>query len=61
MQNTFKKIDVSKIYNGELSEIPFEFEIEPEDTEALDLIFAENVKVKGRVYEKAHGKNRAES
>ncbi len=60
-QNTFNKIDVSKIYNGELAEIPFEFEIEPEDTESLDITFPENVKVKGRVYEKAHGKNRAES
>lgn len=61
-QNTFKKIDVSKIYNGELAEIPFEFEIEPEDTqESLDLEFLETAKVKGRVYEKAHGKNRAES
>ena len=55
------KIDVSKIYNGVLSEIPFEFEIVPDDTESLDLLFEKNVKVAGKVYEKAHGKDKAES
>ncbi len=60
-QNTIQNIDVSKIYNGEVSEIPFSFELIPEDTENLDLVFKEPVKVTGKVYEKAHGKNRAES
>ena len=55
------KIDVSKIYNGVLSEIPFEFEIVPEGTDNLDLLFEKNVKVEGKVYEKAHGKDKAES
>ena len=61
MQNSVQNIDVSKIYNGELTEIPFEFEINPEGTEDMDLVFTAPAKVKGRVYEKAHGKNRAES
>lgn len=61
MQNNTKKIDVSKIYNGEVTEIPFEFDIVPENTELLDLEFKKPVKVSGRVYEKAHGKNKAES
>lgn len=61
MQNNVQKIDVSKIYNGELSEIPFEFEIHPENLEDMDLFFAEPVGVCGRAYEKAKGKNRAES
>lgn len=61
MQNSICSIDVSKIYNGELTEIPFEFEIAPEGTEDLDITFVCPATVKGRVYEKARGKNRAES
>ncbi len=47
--------DVSKIFNGEVSEIPFEFDIVPENTEKEDLFFPEPVKVTGKVSEKAKG------
>lgn len=56
-----KKIDVSKIYNGEVTEIPFCFTVVPEGTESDDLTFAEPIKVEGRVYEKARGRDKAES
>lgn len=56
-----QKIDVSKIYNGETKEIPFSFNLSPADTESMDLFFPEPVNVSGRVYEKARGKNNAES
>lgn len=46
------KIDVSRIYNGEVTEIPFNFTFVPEETEKDDLLFAEPVHVVGRVYEK---------
>lgn len=61
MQNGIQKIDVSKIYNGEFAEIPFSFEIVPEGLENMDILFSSPVTVSGRVYEKAKGKNRAES
>lgn len=59
--NVMQLIDVSKIYNGETTQIDFEFEIQPEDTDILDLAFHKPVKVTGKVYEKARGKDRAES
>lgn len=59
--NVMQLIDVSKIYNGETTQIDFEFEIQPEDTDILDLAFHNPVKVTGKVYEKARGKDRAES
>lgn len=55
------KIDVSRIYNGEVTEIPFNFTFVPEETEKDDLLFAEPVHVVGRVYEKAHGRGKTES
>ena len=60
-QNEVRIIDLSGIYNGDVTEIPFSFDIVPEDTETLDLTFSEPVKAAGKVYEKAHGKNKAES
>ena len=56
-----RKIDISKIYNGEVAEIPFEFELVPEGTQSLDLAFPVPVMVRGRVYEKAKGRDKAES
>lgn len=61
MQNRIQNIDVSKIYNGELTEIPFEFDIEPQGLEDMDLYFDAPARVTGRVYEKARGRNTAES
>ncbi len=55
------KIDVSRIYNGEVTEIPFDFTFVPEETEKDDLLFTEPVLVVGRVYEKAHGRGKTES
>ncbi len=55
------RIDVSKIYNGETAEIPFTLDFVPEDTEAMDIVFSEPVKGSGRVYEKARGRDKAES
>lgn len=55
-------LDVSVLFNGAAAELPFAFTISPEDTEkTLDLSFAEDVKVTGRAYEKAHGVGKAES
>ena len=43
-------LDVSVLFNGAANELPFAFAIHPEDTEkTLDLSFAEDVKVTGRV------------
>ena len=54
-------IDVSRIYNGEVKEIPFSFGIVPEGTEDMDLAFENEARVTGKAYEKAHGKGKAES
>ena len=59
--NQIPKIDVSRIYNGEVTEIPFDFTFIPEETEKNDLLFAAPVRVVGRVYEKAHGRGKTES
>ncbi len=59
--NQIPKIDVSRIYNGEVTEIPFDFTFIPEETEKNDLLFAKPVRVVGRVYEKAHGRGKTES
>ncbi|MGN1121265.1 MAG: YceD family protein [Eubacteriales bacterium] len=59
--NEMPKIDVSKIYNGDVAEIPFDFELLPQDTESMDLVFPQPVRVVGRVYEKARGRDKAES
>ena len=61
MQNNAQKIDVSGLFKSEVTEIPFCFEIVPEDTDYLDLVFEKPVVVKGRVYEKARGQNKADS
>lgn len=61
MANEIQKIDVSKIYNGEVTEIPFSFTFVPEGTENEDLTFDAPVRVDGRVYEKARGRDKAES
>lgn len=50
-------VDVSKIYNGEKSEIEFDFDFQPENEADNDLVFPESVKVKGKAYEKARGRN----
>ena len=52
--------DVSKIYNGEKSEIPFDFTLPKEECESEDITFVQPVRVTGRVYEKAGAKNDAE-
>ena len=59
--NQIPKIDVSRIYNGEVTEIPFDFTFIPEETEKNDLLFDAPVRVVGRVYEKAHGRGKTES
>lgn len=60
-KNSIQKIDVSGLYNGDVTELPFSFDFVPEDTTDEDLIFPEPVHVSGRVYEKARGRNKAES
>ena len=55
------KIDVTKIYNGETNEIPFDFCLEPELMNQADATFTEPVKVKGRVFEQADGRNNTDS
>lgn len=63
-ENNEKKVgfvaDISKIYNGEKSEIPFEFSLPAEECETEDIVFVQPVAVTGRVYEKAGAKNDAE-
>ncbi len=52
--------DISKIYNGEKNEIPFDFILPEEDCEGEDIVFDTPIRVMGRVYEKAAAKNDAE-
>ena len=55
-------LDISALFNGEVSELPFAFTLHPEDTEdTLDLVFPNDVSVEGRAYEKARGVGKAES
>ena len=58
MENIGFKIDVSGIFNGEKKEIPFEFELLPEE---IDIAFPKPVCVSGRVYEMAGGNSGADS
>lgn len=59
--NNRRKIDVSGLYNGDVTEIPFSFAFTPEGTESEDLSFPEPIRVEGRVYEKARGRGKTES
>ncbi len=61
MQNKEFTVDVSKIYNGEKTEIPFDFELSEEDMTTDDAEFVEPVKVCGRVYLEADGRVGAEN
>ncbi len=54
------KADISKIYNGEKNEIPFDFTLPKEECEVEDIVLDSPVRVVGRVYEKAAAKNDAE-
>lgn len=56
-----RKADVSKIYNGELSEITLDFTLDDVKDELVEYDFAQAPKVCARVYEKARGKSGAES
>ena len=56
-----RKADVTKIYNGELSEITLEFALDGVKDELIEYEFAQAPKVTARVYEKARGKTGAES
>lgn len=64
VQNNQKNIgfvaDISKIYNGDKSEIFFDFVLPQEECEQEDVVFCEPVRVTGRIYEKAAAKNDAE-
>ena len=55
------KADVSKIYNGELSEITLEFTLDDVKDELGEYVFTNAPKVYARVYEKAKGRSGAES
>ena len=52
--------DISKIYNGEKSEITFDFMLPKEECEDEDIVFCTPVRVTGRIYERAAAKNDAE-
>jgi len=54
-------LDVSRVYNGATAEIPFDFSFKPEDEEGNDLLFPEDVRVCGSIFEKAAGTGVTES
>lgn len=56
-----KIADVSKIYNGTFSEINLSFELDIEENSTGEYEFSQKPHVKARVYEKARGRNNAES
>jgi uncharacterized protein len=56
-----RKADVTKIYNGELSEITLEFALDGVKDELSEYEFEQAPTVAARVYEKARGKTGAES
>ncbi len=56
-----KTADVSKIYNGELSEIVLDFQLEGTKDELTEYVFKDEPSVHARVYEKARGRSGAES
>ncbi len=56
-----KSADVSKIYNGELSEINLEFTLDDVKDELVEYTFENPPRVTAKVYEKARGKTGAES
>lgn len=61
MQEYSYTVDVSKIYNGDKSEIPFEFCLPCELMTDGDIVFSEPVRVKGRVYCEADGRNNTDN
>ena len=54
-------VDVSKIYNGTVSEVNLEFSLELEGGETDDYVFEEAPFVKAKVFEKARGRDESES
>ncbi len=54
-------VDVSKIYNGEFSEINLDFFLDVEENSTGEYEFAEKPHVTARVFEQARGKSGAES
>lgn len=55
-----KKVDISRIYNGELSEIVLDFALEEVCKDSGDYEFEYEPSVHARVYEKARGRDGAE-
>jgi len=55
------RVDVSKLYNGELSEIVLDFPIDGVKDDSSEFEFAADPSVHARVYEKARGRAGAES
>ncbi len=55
------RVDVSKLYNGELSEIVLDFPIDGVKEDSAEFEFANEPDVHARVYEKARGRAGAES
>ncbi len=63
MQNNAGKftVDVSKIFNGSVSEISLDFALELDDKNVDGLVFENAPRIKSKVFEKASGKGTAES
>ncbi len=55
------RVDVSKIYNGEVSEVKLSFELEIEEGFCDEYVFEKAPHVEARVFEKARGSGIAES
>ena len=54
-------VDVTKLYNGAASEVCLDFELDAQQDTMSDYVYAENPKVKARVYRSAEGLDGAES
>ncbi len=61
MQDKEFTLDISKIYNGEKTEIPFAFELSKEDMTTDEAVFCGPAEVSGRVYLEADGRVGAEN
>ena len=59
-QNT-TVVDVTKIYNGTVSEVNLEFALDMTDEEVYDYEFKEEPEVRAKVFEKARGRDESES
>lgn len=54
-------VDVTKLYNGAVSEVCLDFVLDTEEDGVSDYVYAEKPKVKAKVYRSAEGRDGAES